>query len=122
MGDRVWYLANAGFLEEAQLVFAAAHQKILGLLAVVQHHLVCLRPNAGLFVATKRSVRRLCVEAVGSHAACLRPGELCVSSYLFGSEVHWRIHARLTSLVGKCNHFVSDKLAVLSRMQFKVLR
>ena len=40
-------------LEEPKLVGVVADQHVLGLLIVVQHHLVRLAPDAGLLVAAK---------------------------------------------------------------------
>ena len=51
--------------EEAELVRAVAHQQVLGLLIVVEHHLVVLATDAGLLVATEGSVRGIRVIAVG---------------------------------------------------------
>src|SRR3989344_2262916 len=57
--------------EEAELVFRVRNQKILGLLVMVQHHLVRLAPNARFLVAAKRRVRRVGVVAVGPHTPSL---------------------------------------------------
>ncbi len=57
--------------EEAQLVRAVAHEQVLGLLVVVEHHLVVLAADAGLLVAAEGRMRGVGVVAVGPHAACL---------------------------------------------------
>src|SRR5258708_27155375 len=54
--------------EEAQLVLAVADQQVLGLLVVVQHHLVGLAADARFLVAAEGRVRRVGVVAVGPHA------------------------------------------------------
>jgi hypothetical protein len=43
--------------EEAERVLRVADQQVLGLLVVVQHHLVVLPADAGLLVAAERRVR-----------------------------------------------------------------
>src|SRR6476646_8008157 len=50
--------------EEAELVLAIAHQHVLGLLIVVEHHLVVLAADTRLLVATERRVRRVLMVAV----------------------------------------------------------
>src|SRR3954447_488271 len=50
--------------EEAQRLRAVADQEVLGLLVVVEHHLVVLAPDAGLLVAAEGGVRRVEVVAV----------------------------------------------------------
>src|SRR5215471_9171340 len=62
----------AGFgLEEAEGLRRVADQEILGLLVVVQHHLVGLAADAGLLVAAEGRVRRVGVVAVRPHPARL---------------------------------------------------
>src|SRR6059058_469050 len=58
-------------LEEAQCLGRVADQQVLGLLVVVEHHLVVLAADAGLLVATERGVRGVGVVAVGPDSACL---------------------------------------------------
>ncbi|PNG63817.1 hypothetical protein TI06_23040, partial [Vibrio vulnificus] len=60
-------------LEEAQRVDVVAHQQVLGLLVVVEHHLLRLATDAGLLVAAERGVGRVQVVAVGPHATGLDP-------------------------------------------------
>src|SRR5690349_6064159 len=60
-----------GSSEESLRVVAVAHQQVLGLLVVVEHHLVVLAPDAGLLVPTERGVRRVLVVAVRPHPAGL---------------------------------------------------
>src|SRR5690348_17336644 len=60
-----------GALEETQRLLAIAHEQILGLLIVIEHHLVSLATDARLFVAAESRMRRIGVVAVGPHAACL---------------------------------------------------
>ena len=57
--------------EEPELLRAVADEQILGLLVVVEHHLVILAADARLLVAAERRVRRVGVVAVGPHAAGL---------------------------------------------------
>src|SRR5450631_2279217 len=58
-------------LEESQRLRAVTHQHILGLLIMIQHHLVRLTTHARLLVTAKRGVRRIGVIAVGPHASGL---------------------------------------------------
>src|SRR6478752_8897634 len=58
-------------LEEAEGVGRVGHQEVLGLLVVVEHHLVVLASDAGLLVATERGVRGVLVVAVGPDATGL---------------------------------------------------
>ena len=51
-------------LEEAQRLLGVAHQQVLGLLVVVEHHLVGLTADTGLLVATEGGVWEYCVPIV----------------------------------------------------------
>src|SRR5260370_196936 len=62
---------SAPLLEEAHSIRAIAHQHVLGLLVVLEHHLVVLAPDAGLLVTAKRRMSRIEVEAVGPNPAGL---------------------------------------------------
>src|ERR1700733_15909634 len=55
-------------LKEAQRLSAVADQHVLGLLIMIQHHLVRLTADARLLVAADRRVRRIGVIAVGPYA------------------------------------------------------
>src|SRR5271156_3651512 len=57
--------------EEAQRLGAVAHQHVLGLLVVIEHHLVRLASDARLLVAAERGMRRIGVVAIGPHASRL---------------------------------------------------
>src|SRR6476620_5307357 len=57
--------------EEPEGLVAIAHQQVLGLLVVVEHHLVVLPPDAGLLVPTERGMRGVLVVAVRPHPAGL---------------------------------------------------
>src|SRR5579872_5627771 len=57
--------------KEAELLWAVADQEILGLLIVIEHHLVVLAADAGLLVAAERGVRRVGVIAIGPDASGL---------------------------------------------------
>ncbi|EAQ00328.1 carR [Janibacter sp. HTCC2649] len=59
--------------EEPELVRAVADQEVLGLLVVVEHHLVVLAADAGLLVATERGVRGVLVVAVDPDASRFDP-------------------------------------------------
>ena len=59
------------YLEEAQFIGAIAYQQVLGLLVVVQHHLMVFTTDARLLVAAKCSVGWIGVIVVHPHAACL---------------------------------------------------
>src|SRR5438445_9396211 len=58
-------------LEEAELLRAVANQHVLGLLVVIEHHLVRLAADAGLLVAAKGRMRGIGVIAVGPDPAGL---------------------------------------------------
>src|SRR5579871_4816271 len=60
-------------LEKPQRLGAVAHQHVLRLLVVVEHHLVRLATDAGLLVPAERRVRGVCVVAVGPHSPRLDP-------------------------------------------------
>ena len=51
--------------EESELLWAVADQEILGLLVMVEHHLVGLAANARLLVAAECRMRRVGVVAIG---------------------------------------------------------
>src|ERR1700683_1434465 len=53
--------------EEPELLGAVADQQVLGLLIMVQHHLVGLAADARLLIAAKRRVGRIGMVAVGPH-------------------------------------------------------
>ena len=57
--------------EEAELLRAVADQEVLGLLVVIEHHLVGLAADARLLVAAERRMRRIGMVAVGPDAAGL---------------------------------------------------
>src|SRR5580704_14327801 len=57
--------------EEAQRLGAVAHQHVLGLLVVIEHHLVRLAPDARFLVAAERGMRGIGVVAIGPHASRL---------------------------------------------------
>src|ERR1700734_4362449 len=57
--------------EEAELLRAVADQHVLGLLIVIEHHLVVFAADARLLVAAERRMRRIGVVAIGPHAAGL---------------------------------------------------
>ena len=57
--------------EEAELLRAVADEQVLGLLVVIQHHLVGLAADTRLLVATERGVRRIGVVAIGPDPARL---------------------------------------------------
>src|SRR5690349_9634139 len=57
--------------EEAELLRAVTDQEILGLLIVIQHHLVGLATDARLLVAAERGMCRIGVIAVGPDPARL---------------------------------------------------
>ena len=50
-----------GRLEEAELLRRVRDQEVLGLLVVLQHHLVRLAPDSGLLVAAEGGVCRVCL-------------------------------------------------------------
>src|SRR6266536_1625129 len=58
-------------LEEAELLRAVADQEVLGLLIVIEHHLVGLAADTRLLIAPERRMRRIGVVAVGPNAAGL---------------------------------------------------
>src|SRR6516162_2251724 len=62
---------RAAASEETQWLRAVADEQVLGLLVVVQHHLVVLAPDAGLLIAAKGRVRGIEVIAVDPDAARL---------------------------------------------------
>src|ERR1019366_3118994 len=63
--------ANSYGLKESHRLGAVADQQILGLLIVVQDHLVRLAPEAGLLVSAECRARRIHVIAVRPAAAGL---------------------------------------------------
>src|SRR6476620_3278651 len=67
-GTAYWlYLGS----EESLGLVAVRHEQVLGLLVVVEHHLVVLAADAGLLVAAERRVGGVGVIAVGPHPAGL---------------------------------------------------
>src|SRR5690606_33736042 len=60
-------------LKETERIDVVADQQVLGLLVVVEHHLVGLATHAGLLVAAERRMRGIQVVAVGPDAAGLDP-------------------------------------------------
>src|SRR5450432_410651 len=58
-------------LEESERLRAVAHQYILGLLIMVEHHFVVLSADTGLLVAAKSRMRWIRMVAIGPHTACL---------------------------------------------------
>src|SRR5450631_2464473 len=58
-------------LEESQRLRTVAHQYILSLLIVVQHHLMSLAPDTGFLVSAESRVRRIGMVAVGPYASGL---------------------------------------------------
>src|SRR5689334_14837327 len=77
MADGTWVVAHAPdrVSEEAELLRAVADQHVLGLLVVVEHHAMCLPPDAGLLVAAEGRVGRIGVVAIGPDA----PGLYCAA-------------------------------------------
>src|SRR3977135_4365702 len=63
--------AIARGLEEAELLGRVADQQVLGLLVVLEHHLVVLPADTGLLVPAEGGVRRVGVVAVGPYPAGL---------------------------------------------------
>src|SRR5215475_539233 len=57
--------------EKAELLGAVAHQHVLRLLIVIEHHLVGFAPDTRLLVSAERRVRRIGVIAVGPNASRL---------------------------------------------------
>src|SRR5689334_22960224 len=57
--------------EEAELLGGVAHQEVLGLLVMIQHHLVVLPADARALVAAEGGMRGVRVVAVGPHATGL---------------------------------------------------
>src|SRR6202042_708719 len=57
--------------EEAQGLGAVAHQDVLGVLIVVEHHLVVFAADAGGLVSAERGMRRVGVIAIGPDPAGL---------------------------------------------------
>src|SRR5580698_1605926 len=55
--------------EEAKCFLAVADQYVLGLLIMVEHHLVCFAANTRLLVAAEGRMRRIRVIAVGPDAS-----------------------------------------------------
>src|ERR1700761_2524551 len=77
--------------EEPERLVAVADQQVLGLLVVIQHHLVVLAPDARLLVAAERRVRRIGVVAVrpdapGLDAAAHAEGGVHVARPHAGAE------------------------------------
>src|SRR5215470_16936380 len=67
---------SMGRSEEPELARRVADQQVLGLLVVLEHHLVILAADAGLLVAAEGGVRRVQVIAVRPHPAGLdRPAQ-----------------------------------------------
>src|SRR5215470_9012830 len=62
---------SMGRSEEAEFARRVADQQVLGLLVVLEHHLVVLAADAGLLVAAEGRVRRVKVIAVRPHPAGL---------------------------------------------------
>jgi hypothetical protein len=58
-------------LKEPKRFGAIAHQHILGLLVMVEHHLVVLTPNARFLVAAEGRMRRIEVVAIGPYSSRL---------------------------------------------------
>src|SRR5690606_34709176 len=67
-------------LEKTERVDVVAHQQVLGLLVVVEHHLVGLAADAGLLVAAERRMRGIQVVAVGPDATGLDPAAHAVGA------------------------------------------
>src|SRR6478609_5805308 len=68
---REWPVEWCQGSEESLGLIAVGHQQVLGLLVVVEQHLVVLAADAGLLVAAERRVRGIGVVAVGPYPACL---------------------------------------------------
>src|SRR6478609_820957 len=68
---REWPVEWCQGSEESLGLVAVGHQQVLGLLVVVEHHLVVLPADAGLLVAAERRVGGIGVVAVGPHPAGL---------------------------------------------------
>src|SRR5580692_16062 len=58
-------------LEEAELLGAVAHQQVLGLLIVIEHHAMGFAANARLLVSAKRRMRGIGMIAVDPDATGL---------------------------------------------------
>src|SRR6185312_10758607 len=67
-------------LKEPHRLRAIAHQYVLGLLVMVEHHLVVFAPDAGLLIAAERRVRRVEVVAIGPH-----PSRLDAAAHAIGA-------------------------------------
>src|SRR3954469_18822429 len=71
MNPRATHRLSEKKSEEAQLLRAVADQQVLGLLVVIQHHLVGLAADTRLLVTAERGMRRIGMVAIGPDAACL---------------------------------------------------
>src|SRR5262245_32856328 len=91
-------------LEEPHCLLAVRDQQVLGLLVVVEHHLVVLAPDARLLVAAERRVRGIVVVAVGPNAAGLdaaphAEGAVTVAAPHTGAEAVQRVVGNFQRLV-----------------------
>src|SRR5579872_3715755 len=73
-------LPHRRWLEEAELLRAVAHEQILGLLIVIEHHAVSFTANAGLFVSAECGVGGVGVIAVDPNTACLNAAAQVVAA------------------------------------------
>src|SRR5689334_7095881 len=78
-------------LEEAHWFGVVAHQQILCLLIVVEHHLMCFATDARLFVSAEGRVRWIEVVAIGPDASGLNGsaraiGEICIAGPDAGAQ------------------------------------
>src|ERR1700683_1875733 len=64
-------LKRAPASEEAQRLRAVAHQHVLRLLVMVEHHLVSFSADSGLLVAAEGGMRRIRMVAIGPDPAGL---------------------------------------------------
>src|SRR5260370_19526282 len=90
-------------LEKAEGLRAIAHQDVLGLLVMIQHHLVRFRADAGLLVAAECRMRRIRVKAVrpnpsGLDAAAEAIGHVEVAGPYAGTEAVQRVVGDLERL------------------------
>src|SRR5271156_6783327 len=94
--DFIPRLRREWMLEEPERLGAVADQHVLGVLIVIEHHLVVFAADAGLLVTAEGGVRRIGVIAVGPDAAGLDSppkavGAVAVSRPDAGAEAIERI-------------------------------
>src|SRR5579863_7308539 len=64
-------MSHGSILEKPKRFRAVAHQHILGLLVMIEHHLVRLPADAGFLITAEGRVRGICVVAIGPYASGL---------------------------------------------------